>query len=176
MAWRFRRAWAATAGVVGVLAALAGRSDAPRSTPLFDANLFPGRAGVVFAEGAEMTLYRLDPGVLVLTAPNQPPPEKLQEYLVLAKVNVPDPAHRGEVRERLLRSLHADGFGLNCFDPHHGIRVRRGGETLDLVICFHCGNLQSFYQGREGGWGHTDRELAVVLERLLPPLPPAPGR
>jgi hypothetical protein len=27
---------------------------------------------------------------------------------------------------------------LKCFDPRHGIRVTRGGVTVDFVICFQC--------------------------------------
>ena len=44
------------------------------------------------------------------------------------------------------------GVGLSrsvaaCFIPHHGLRIKSSERTIDLVICFHCSQVQLFENG-----------------------------
>src|SRR5688500_15722314 len=43
---------------------------------------------------------------------------------------------RRKVLEALEKGVPGDKGGARCFIPRHGIRVHKGKETLDLVICF----------------------------------------
>jgi hypothetical protein len=56
---------------------------------------------------------------------------------------------KAAVRKQILAHLDkgisdSDGNGAKCFDPRHGIRAKRDGKTVDLVICIECGWIYVF--------------------------------
>jgi hypothetical protein len=64
--------------------------------------------------------------------------EYLYNWPVLGKVQVTD---RGKVREILSairRAIRNPDKPANCFFPRHAVRAVKGGETVDVVICFQC--------------------------------------
>jgi len=59
-------------------------------------------------------------------------------YRVLGQTEIDDE----NIQERI-RAIFDDGitdrhFSSACFSPKHGIRAVKNGQTLDIVICFHC--------------------------------------
>ena len=44
-------------------------------------------------------------------------------------------------RALVAANRQGDGWAL-CFDPHYAVRVSRGGQTADFLICFWCGNVR----------------------------------
>jgi hypothetical protein len=64
-------------------------------------------------------------------------------FKVLGRTMVTDPA----TRKRLYNSLQSGArwnlpFRSMCFNPRHAIRATAGGNTVDLVICFECSQVQ----------------------------------
>jgi hypothetical protein len=48
-----------------------------------------------------------------------------------------------------LRLGAEDNFGIaaGCFNPRHGLRLKGGGKSVDLVICFECLQVEVFVNG-----------------------------
>lgn len=42
----------------------------------------------------------------------------------------------------------SDGTSALCFIPHHGIRIKQGETTMDLVICFLCLQMKVYVDDR----------------------------
>jgi hypothetical protein len=75
-------------------------------------------------------------------------------------------------RKRLVAALRLaaeDNFGMaaNCFIPRHGLRLKGGGQTVDLVICFQCLQVAVFVDGkRQEGFlitGEPQKEFDAML-------------
>jgi hypothetical protein len=68
---------------------------------------------------------------------------------VLGKTEVRAEADRRRLADAL-RLGAEDNFGMAgaCFIPRHGLRLRGGGKSVDLVICFQCFQVQVFEDGR----------------------------
>jgi hypothetical protein len=78
----------------------------------------------------QVTLYSIEP--------EQVPTSEFHRYKVLGKTIIDH-----QEAERVLADVQSSlanwnhGIGL-CFEPHHGLRVRSGSHTYDLVICYLC--------------------------------------
>jgi hypothetical protein len=60
-------------------------------------------------------------------------------YEVLADAALTDPLLATQLAQLISRGLaESDGSAALCFNPRHGLRVVRDGQTLDLVICYEC--------------------------------------
>jgi hypothetical protein len=68
----------------------------------------------------------------------RPAAEKLYDFPVLGKVEVTDRQQMREILTAFRRAIHNPPTGAACFWPRHAIRVVKGGETVDAVICFEC--------------------------------------
>jgi len=44
-----------------------------------------------------------------------------------------------------------DNAGAGCFEPHHGIRATRKGETVTILVCFMCSNFYALPDGVRNG-------------------------
>jgi hypothetical protein len=94
----------------------------------------------VLTKADSFELYSLDPDPR-----NRPAENGFHGWKVLGKTTVKD----AEVRQKLVTALEKaaaanDGSVAGCFNPRHGIRVKRGDKTLDLVICFQCFQVEVF--------------------------------
>ena len=67
-------------------------------------------------------------------------------WLVLGKTTVKDAKTRKELFDALQEEADK---APKCFDPRHGIRATHGGKTVDLVICFHCGHIYIYLDGKD---------------------------
>lgn len=44
-----------------------------------------------------------------------------------------------------------DNAGAGCFEPHHGIRATKDGETVTILVCFLCSNFYVLPEGVRNG-------------------------
>jgi hypothetical protein len=62
-----------------------------------------------------------------------------------------------------------------CFIPRHGLRLKGGGKTVDLVICFQCLSAEVFVDGeRQKGFltsGEPQTEFDATLKAAGVQLP-----
>jgi len=116
-------------------------------------------------------LYSLDP-----EQRKDPPKVAFHDWRVLGKTTVQD----ADARKRLLAALEKgakenDGTVAGCFNPRHGIRVKSGDKTIDLVICFECYSAAIYTGDEKTGSFLTTRspqpELNKVLTAAKVPLP-----
>jgi hypothetical protein len=97
-------------------------------------------------------------------------------WKVLGESEVKDEAERKRLADAL-RLGAEDNFGMAaaCFIPRHGIRLKGGGKTVDLVICFECLQVQVFVDGeRTKGFlttGEPQREFDATLKAAGVKLP-----
>jgi hypothetical protein len=59
-------------------------------------------------------------------------------YPILGQVKIGAGRERNDVAEALDRAIANGGRAANCFNPRHGIHVKKGTNTLDCLICFEC--------------------------------------
>jgi hypothetical protein len=67
--------------------------------------------------------------------------EPFQGYLVLGKVEITERAERNVLINAFTNSLVKHAAVKNCFNPRHGIRATKGTNTVDVLICFECGDV-----------------------------------
>jgi hypothetical protein len=97
-------------------------------------------------------------------------------WQVLGKTEVKGEAKWKQLTDAL-RLGAEDNFGMAaaCFIPRHGIRLKGGGKTVDLVICFQCLQVQVFTDGkREKGFLITNepqKEFDATLQAAGVKLP-----
>ena len=86
----------------------------------------------------EVILYSLDPKRADLIDHSSEHLAKLfNGYLTLGQALIDDASERRALVDSLYRGL-ADSPRIVelCFDPHHGLRIRKGSQNLDVVIAF----------------------------------------
>lgn len=100
-------------------------------------------------------------------------------FAILGTMTIAD---RG-TRDELIRALRAgmrssDGTVLACFMPRHGIRVTRGTEVTDFVICFECQGVRVYQPGTQPKHFTVSKSPEQVFDRVLTeqkvPLAPKP--
>jgi hypothetical protein len=74
--------------------------------------------------------------------------EDFHGWRVLGKTEVKKEAERKRLADAL-RLGAEDNFGIaaGCFNPRHGLRLKGGGKSVDLVICFECLQVEVFVNG-----------------------------
>ena len=143
-------AWTA----VCVLAVAVGRSHGDE---------IPADAKTALEKATEWELYSLDP-----EHQKDPPKDGFHGWKVLGKTTVKD----ADTRKTLLAALDKgakdnDGTVARCFDPRHGIRVKAGDQTIDLVICFECYQVKTFMGDKLGRGFLTTRSPQPALDKVL---------
>jgi hypothetical protein len=89
-------------------------------------------------EGAhEIELLALDPLPASMREPQ--PSQTLHGFGVLGSATLTDPTRRQELLRLVSRGIaDSDGSAALCFNPRHGLRVRRDGRLLEVLICYEC--------------------------------------
>lgn len=141
--------WAA----VVVLAAV-GRSSAAD---------MPADVKAALEKATEWELYSLHP-----EQTQEEPKDAFHKWRVLGKTSVKD----ADTRKTLLAALEKgakdnDGTEARCFNPRHGIRVKAGDKTIDLVICFECYQTVVFTGDEHTGKFLTMRSPQPALDKVL---------
>lgn len=73
--------------------------------------------------------------------------EDFHGHLVMGRATVSEAREREELLGAFEQGIkESDGRVAKCFNPRHGLRIRKGARTIDVSICFEC--LQSvIYDG-----------------------------
>ena len=141
---RFRR-WTA----IPLVAVIAGLVVGCLSSP-FGRSL-PQPVTAAFDHPDEVVLYSLDPGGKGQKSDPDPTRESFHGHIVMGKTVVADPDTRKTLFAAFRRGVNDhDGSVAMCFNPHHGLRVKSGTRTVDLVICFQCSQVHVFDDGKPG--------------------------
>ena len=79
-------------------------------------------------------------------------PERFQDFRIKKKVTITDASLKQQILDGLFYAASTSDSGAMCFSPAHGVRATYKGESVDLVICFMCGNFRGESSvGRVGG-------------------------
>jgi len=104
----------------------------------------PPRKGRPLPEGLKEALEKAEKVELYSLEPRGAKGKDLfHDYTVLGKVELKDKADRADAVKAVAGALGV-GSGAKCFDPRHGMRLVRGGKSVDLVICFRCSNVRVY--------------------------------
>lgn len=96
--------------------------------------VFPGNSLVVLQQPEQLTLFSISPD-----NSGKKPGKTLQGYPILRERPVVDPNAREEIVRAVLDGMRDQKIsGARCFIPHHGLRASRGGERVEMVLCFQC--------------------------------------
>lgn len=95
--------------------------------------------------------------------------EMLYGYPLLGKVAITDPGKRRDVLAAVRADLRGEGVSARCFRPRHVLRAVAGGRTVDLLICYECGNYKLYQDGElvRSRLQLTGTSAAPVLNAVL---------
>jgi hypothetical protein len=103
-----------------------------------------------------MTLYSLNEGEEPTPNPDPERPlpknqawrakpgEMFHDYPVLAKTDIASVIDRNAIYVAVQRGMNEGQWAFGCFEPHHGVRLKLRGKTIDYVICFRCLALHQY--------------------------------
>jgi hypothetical protein len=83
---------------------------------------------------------------------------------VLGKLNVASAADRIAILDTIQKAKNPDPTNVECFDPHHGVRLTRNGTSFDYVICFHCDQYDEYLDGLQVA---SQRQIGKTPESAL---------
>ncbi len=138
------------------LAAFAIASTAPAarlSAPL------PATVNRAMNEPTSVTVFSLHPGSTVAPWYRQ----RFHGFRILGQVTV-EGTEQKVVTASLKKILNDwNGAVPPCIlEPRHGVRITRGGRTIDFLICFQCQKMFIF----SGGPSHLDRSFTGSADAL----------
>lgn len=123
----------------------------------------PGAASDPLARADQYELLSIDPD-----RPEQASPDLFHGYQVLGTTTISDPGVRAQLTYALQSGVKSIfGTRNNCFTPRHGIRVRSGGITTDILICFECQQARVFIGEQSVADWTTDRSPQPTFDRVL---------
>jgi hypothetical protein len=116
-----------------------------------------------------ITLYSIDGNDYFPPEKKPKTDEEFHSCPVLGKVEIRDVSQIRELVGALKEGIDEHGGGAKCFWPRHGVRVARGNQWVDYVICFQCGNVYEYTSAsgarykEEGG----RKPLKAILNKHL---------
>lgn len=119
----------------------------------------------MLADCGQLTLYSLSPVPERSERQNPTGATRFHGYLILGQTVVTNRRTRVNVLRALYDGIGAAYHGAACFNPRHGIQATSGQRSLDLVICFECGNIEEY--GGRGQGCHTTGSPQAILDRIL---------
>jgi hypothetical protein len=136
----------------------------------------PADVGKALEEADRLELYSLDPSKPAAETDK----DAFHGYKVLGKTTVKADARKDLVAAVLKGVADSDGSMADCFEPRHGVRAVRDGKTYDLVICFHCLQIEAYAGDKKLPTTPTARSPEPALDGLLKdagvPLAPKAGK
>lgn len=140
--------------VAVVVLAAVGRSSAAE---------IPADVKAALEKASEWELYSLHP-----EQKKDAPKEALHNWRVLGKTTIKDADTRKKLLDALAKGANDhDGTVVDCFNPRHGIRVKAGDKTIDLVICFECYQTEIYTGDQRTGGYQTARSPQPALDKVL---------
>jgi hypothetical protein len=80
----------------------------------------------------------------MFAGPSSPAEEMFHGHRVLGKTEIRERVERAHLLRDLYKGIALAGPDVpKCFNPRHGIRATSGSDTVDLVICFECFQIQT---------------------------------
>jgi len=109
-------------------------------------NKIPEGVQKLLGKSDSFELYSLEPDSRIA----DPKKEAFHKYEVLGKIEVKSAENRKWLVDELRQGVDDNrGTAAGCFDPRHGIRMKAGADTVDLVICFECKSVSVYVNGKE---------------------------
>jgi hypothetical protein len=90
-------------------------------------------------------------------------------HMVTDRAVVSDPAARQRIIDIIERGVRTGFTQAKCFQPHHGVHAVRFGQTVDLVICYECSNIEIHEGGVERpmiATGNVQADLDAELAKI----------
>jgi len=96
-------------------------------------------------------------------------PECFHGYPSFGTVEAADAESIAAIYHAVRGAAEAGTLGYRCWDPHHGIRVIRGNQVIDFVICFTCECMIMFTDqaNDEYQWADISNAPEAMLDDLL---------
>jgi hypothetical protein len=86
----------------------------------------------------------------------------------LGREPIPEPGPRHELVAALQKAIsESDGSVAACFEPRHGIHATSGVNSVDLVICFHCRQIEVYLGSTQTAYVPTTDAAERVFDRFL---------
>jgi hypothetical protein len=121
----------------------------------------PEKAAEILERADRIELYSLEPEPDPKAA-KDPTATFFRGWLVLGKTVIKEDKTRKTVQDVLDVSIGRGRVAM-CFDPRHAIRATRGDKTVDMVICFRCGQVYFYYDPKK------DKPTAQSILRGMQP-------
>jgi hypothetical protein len=127
----------------------------------------PAKAAAILDRADQIELYSLEPDP-DSNAAKAPKGARFRGWPVLGKVVAKDAKARKQILDILDEGV-GRGRVAKCFDPRHGIRATHQGKAVDLVICFHCGQVNFYYDPKNDEYEtvRISKEQQADLDTLL---------
>ncbi len=121
---------------------------------------FPSNSYQTFSNGKKLTLYSIEPFKKFENS------EKFLNYSVISKSEIHDGSFQKFLKHAFLNDASTTLQGAACFNPRHGLRISDGSETLDILICYECGNFATIF-GDKKGEGNLIGTSKALLDNAL---------
>src|SRR5580698_419481 len=100
-------------------------------------NGLPRDVQVVLENADSFTLFSINP----MPDLEHKSKDTFQDHAIVGRLRIRLAATRKELVDALNEGIRAAAQSLwadQCFNPRHGIRAKKGDETVELLICFEC--------------------------------------
>lgn len=87
---------------------------------------------------------------------------------ILGEATISDKETMQKLRASFYDGLANDGESqaASCFNPRHGLRAVKNGKALDLVVCFECGQENTFRNDKYVGGADVNRKPRSTFNRI----------
>jgi hypothetical protein len=101
--------------------------------------------------------------------PTTSPASLFHGYSILGSTTVTDAAVRTKVTKAFLDAVieRHSNFTTCLFWPRHGLRLTTGDSSVDMVICFQCGEVRSFDDDQALPTFRIQKPAESVLDDVL---------
>jgi hypothetical protein len=130
----------------------------------------------------DVTVYSLDPiqiwsRNLPITEPDAKPAEPIivpnfNGYPIRKQVTVDDAITGQKLASVTAKDMRSQLSSSKCFEPRHGLRVRKGTTYFDLVICYTCNNVEVYSPTHAGGTVAIASASESLLNEVLTTVKP----
>ena len=88
-------------------------------------------------------------------------PERFQGFRIKKKVTITDSSLKQQILDGLNFAASTSDSGAMCFAPAYEVRATYKGDSVDLVVCFMCGNFrgESSFGGVGGAISKAPKEF-----------------
>lgn len=160
--------------LVAVTAGCSGQKKAGQNT-----SKLPTAAKSILEKADQIELISINPGE---RGQFEYPKGEYYGWKVLGRTTIEDADTRKSIISAAERGIAEEGRPAKCFDPRHAIHATSyDGENVDILICFHCSQVEVYVNGKdEGPFLGTSSFPEPVFDKVLTkanvPLAPKPPK